>query len=71
MYITKKEKVFWGGVVLCILIFLALRLIFFPWYFLTGCIFERHIRWDMGTCAGEQWEYSTKKAANIAAQFWP
>lgn len=68
---TKKEKVLFGGIVLCILIFLTLRLIFFPWYFLTKCIFEWPFRRDMGTCAGEQWDYSTKKAANIAAQFWP
>lgn len=51
---NKRDKTILGGITLCILIFLALRLVFFPWYFLTKCVFEWPIRWDVGVCSGEQ-----------------
>jgi hypothetical protein len=52
--------------------------VFIVWYaiytvfgFLTNCIFEWPVRWDVGTCWNEQIQPAKEKAIEKAANFIP
>jgi hypothetical protein len=44
---------------------------YFVWGFISNCIFEWPIRWDVGTCWREQVAPAQQKAIETAAPFSP
>lgn len=65
---SKFERFQW---VVTIMIFCILFVIYFAYKFLSNCIFEWPIRWDVHTCWKEQIAPSKEKAIEKASVFAP
>ncbi len=66
--ITKEEIFQWGVVAVVFAFFFIFH---FIGGFLSNCIFEWPIRWDVSTCWHEQIAPAKEKAAEKAANFIP
>jgi hypothetical protein len=53
------------------IVFIIVLVAVFTFNFLTNCIFEWPIRWDIGVCWDEQKEPSVRKATEEAIKFVP
>ena len=58
-------------VVLFVIVLLGGFALFFTWNFITNCIFEWPIRWDVAQCFDDQLDPSWKKAGENAMDFLP
>lgn len=65
--ISKKGIVY----IVVSVVFIMTFIFYLAYNFLTNCIFERPIRWDIGTCWHEQIAPAKNKAAESAAKFIP
>ena len=65
---TKQEKFQW---ILTSVVFTVVFISVFAYRFVTNCIFEWPIRWDIGICWHEQVEPAKNAAAEKAVNFVP
>jgi hypothetical protein len=65
---SKKEMVGWA---IAAFVFIVSYVVYFSFSFVSNCIFEWPIRWDIKTCWHEQVGPAKEKASEAAANFIP